>query len=94
MIKVVDADYPDNENEVALYELTAKYTQECDCTQSEDDYNDGCQILTVTAHSGGGGKFTNIRTNDAGWSINNVDELVDILKDFQQRLKTSDNGLD
>jgi hypothetical protein len=44
-------------DEVLVEEVTIKYCQETDCTES-DDY----QTLTLSTRDGGGGKFINIST--------------------------------
>lgn len=83
-MKIVDNILP-GEGEVNLDKITIEYTQPLDCCQSEDEYSDPCQILTLSTYNGGGGKFIRINTNEAGWSINDIDEMVDILSDFKQR---------
>lgn len=85
-MKIVDEWIGEDEH-VALSKLTIEYTQELDCCQLEKDHPDGFQMLTITTDDGGGGKFLRINTGEAGWSINNIDELADLLSDFKQRLK-------
>lgn len=70
--------------DVILDEISAKYIQEADCTESRDEY----QELILSTRDGGGGKFLNIKTT--GWSISAVDkngnidlsELTLVLEDF------------
>lgn len=85
-MKIVD-DWIGRDGFVALTKLTVEYVQELDCCQSEKEHSDGYQVLTVTTDDGGGGKFLRINTGEAGWSINDINELVDLLSDFKQRLK-------
>lgn len=85
---IVDDNFPPEGSEcIALSKMTIEYVQDLDCCQSEHEYPDCCQTLTITTDDGGGGKFLRICTGSAGWSINNIDELVDLLNDFKQRLK-------
>lgn len=85
---IVDDNFPPENSEcVALSKMTIEYVQDLDCCQSEHEYPDGYQTLTVTTDDGGGGKFLRIYTGSAGWSISNIDELVDLLNDFKRRLK-------
>lgn len=85
-MKIID-NWVSRDDSVALTKLTIEYTQELDCCQLEKDHPDCCQILTVTTDDGGGGKFLRINTGEAGWSISDIDELVDLLSDFKRRLK-------
>lgn len=84
---IVDDNFPKDSECIALNKMTIEYVQDLDCCQSEDEYPEECQILTITTEDGGGGKFLRINTGLAGWSISNIDELVDLLNDFKQRLK-------
>lgn len=85
---IVDDNFPPENSEcIALSKMTIEYVQDLDCCQSEHEYPDCCQTLTVTTDDGGGGKFLRIYTGSAGWSISNIDELVDLLNDFKRRLK-------
>ena len=84
---IVDDDFPKDSECIALSKMTIEYVQDLDCCQSEHEYPDCCQTLTITTEDGGGGKFLRIYTSSAGWSISNIDELVDLLNDFKRRLK-------
>ena len=85
---IVDDNFPPENSEcIALSKMTIEYVQDLDCCQSEHEYPDCCQTLTVTTDDGEGGKFLRIYTGSAGWSISNIDELVDLLNDFKRRLK-------
>ena len=85
---IVDDNFPPENSEcIALSKMTIEYVQDLDCCQSEHEYPDCCQTLTVTTDDGGGGKFLRIYTGSAGWSISNIDELIDLLNDFKRRLK-------
>ncbi len=86
-MEIVNDMFPPDSGSVALSKMTIEYVQDLDCCQSEKDYPEDCQILTVTTDDGGGGKFLRIKTNEAGWSINNIDEFVSILTDFKNRLE-------
>ena len=73
--------YPEEER-IILDEITCKYVQEPDCTESrEDDY----QELILSSRDGGGGKFINIKANN--WSIDpDLKGLTFVLEDFKHRM--------
>lgn len=85
-MKLVDSEFPNASNEVSVSKITIEYVQNLDCCQSEKDYPEGVQILTVTTDDGGGGKFIRFNTGEAGWSIDNIEDVVKILSDFKQRI--------
>jgi hypothetical protein len=85
-MKIINNSYGDGDD-VALSEITITYRQEVDCCQSENDYDEGCQSLIISTHDGGGGKFLRINTGEAGWSFNNSQDLIDIITDFEKRIK-------
>ena len=85
--KIVDDIFPLDDDTIAISQLSAEYVQQLDCSQSEDDHPDGCQILTITTEDGGGGKFYRIKTGEAGWSFSHTDDIVDVLTDFIKRLQ-------
>ena len=86
-MKIVNDSVPiDEGTAVALSKMTIEYTADLDCCQSEKEYPEGVQTLTVETDDGGGGKFLRIHTGKAGWSINNTTELIDVLNDFNSRL--------
>lgn len=86
-MKIIDSCFPHNGDEIALSQLSIEYTQDLDTCQSESEFPDGCQILTITTDDGGGGKFIRLKTGDSGWSFDNIETLVELLNDFKQRLK-------
>lgn len=65
---------------ITLSELKVTYTQD---TDSCDE--DGVQELTVFTQDAGGGKYLVIETKR--WAINDIDEVVSILNDFQKRIE-------
>ena len=84
---IVDDNFPKDSKCIALSKMTIEYVQDLDCCQSENEYPEGCQTLTITTEDGGGGKFLRVNTSSAGWSIDSIDELINLLNDFKQRLK-------
>lgn len=74
-----------NMGEVTVSNVIVEYQQEGDCMES-----DAFQALTLETCDGGGGPFIRIKTGGDGlspyWSINNADELVKIINDFQERV--------
>ena len=85
-MKLVDTEFPNEANEVSVSKITIEYVQELDSCQSEQDYPEGIQVLTVTTDDAGGGKFIIFHTGKAGWSIDQIDDVVKILSDFKQRI--------
>ena len=87
MKKIIDAAYTDNCNEIAMSKCSIEYCQELDCCQSTTEYPMDTQTITLTTDDGGGGKFIRFHTGAAGWSIDNIEELILIFNDFNQRIK-------
>lgn len=88
-IVIIDSCYPsDDAKEVALSRVSAEYVQDLDCCQATSDYSDAIwQTLTIETDDGGGGKFFRIKTGEAGWAFDKVEDFVKILNDFKQRIK-------
>ncbi len=86
-MKLADNEFPNLLNEVSVSKVTIEYVQDLDCCQSEKDYPEGVQILTVTTDDGGGGKFIRFNTGESGWSVDmdNIEDVIKILTDFKQR---------
>ena len=68
-----------NDNVVAFDDVSITYVQNQDCTESEEEV----QALTITTRNNGMARFLNIKTEN--WSIENADELIDIINDFKKR---------
>ena len=73
-----------DEGTITLDYAKVKYTQDLDSCQSD---NGECQVLTIETDDAGGGKFYRMFTGSMGWSFNDLDELVSILKDMQCRTR-------
>ena len=86
-MKLVTTEFPNTADEVSVSKVTVKYVQDLDCCQSERDYPEGIQILTVTTDDGGGGKFIGLNTGESGWSLDSIEDIIKILSDFKQRTK-------
>lgn len=69
------------DNVVAFDDASLTYVQNRDCTESEDE--DDVQTLTITTRNNGVARFLNIKTEN--WSIEDADELVNIINDFKKR---------
>lgn len=67
------------DDEVVFDDVSIKYTQNADCTEG----NDEIQELDITSRNNGTARFINIKTE--GWSIDNPNDLVDIINDFCKR---------
>ena len=60
--------------------MSITYLQENDCVE----FDTGGQELTIETRDGGEGSFFNIKTN--GWSIDDPDQLSELINDFKSRL--------
>ena len=69
---------------VTLDYVKVKYTQDLDSCQED---NGECQVLIIETDDAGSGKFYRMFTGKMGWSFNDIDELVSILKDMQCRTR-------
>ena len=79
--EIITDGWPES-NQILLDEITCKYIQENDCTETKDD---GQEII-LSSRDGGGGKFINIKTEN--WSIDGTDfsDLLFLLNDFKHRM--------
>lgn len=68
-----------NDNEVAVDDVIVTYCQTNDCTESRNDV----QTITLSARNNGVGRFVNIKTES--WSIDEIEDLVKLIKDFKKR---------
>lgn len=74
-----DMGYQDNE--ICIDDISVTYVQTSDCTEEEE----GTQTITISSRNSGAGRFINIKTGLEGWSIENIEDLIQILNDFKQR---------
>lgn len=89
MVEIITDGYP-KEDQVLLDEITCKYVQEPDCTESRDD---DWQEIILSSRDGGGGKFIHIKTT--GWSINGDKleyDLIPLINDFKKRMNETFNN--
>lgn len=66
---------------VGIDDVSVTYLQNSDCS-GEDDKED-VQSITISTRNNGTARFINIKTDS--WSINDVDELAKLIKDFKKR---------
>jgi hypothetical protein len=66
---------------VGIDKVTVSYLQNSD--SSGDDGEENVQKLILTTRNNGVARFINIKTDS--WSIDNADELIQIIKDFEKR---------
>lgn len=59
-------------------DLRMVFTQDDDCVEG-----DGGQILEIKTQNGGGGDFYVISTER--WAFDNIEDLIEILKQFQEK---------
>jgi hypothetical protein len=74
----LNTDYVSHEQPFTVSRLVVEYTQEPDGLSSD------IQILEVSAEDAGGGFYYVLKTDR--WSIDNIQELIKILNDFEKRL--------
>lgn len=76
------------EDSITLDEVKVTYSQDADCTQDNDD----CQVLTLETADGGGGMFYRMTTNHKGWSFDKIDSLIEVLKNFKDKVNSGISG--
>lgn len=70
------------EQEVAISDSTMTYSQkQDDCSENLEDL----QYLKVSTANSGAGTYYVLETER--WAINDIDELIKVLKDFKNRIK-------
>ena len=67
------------DNEVGIDDVSITYLQGSDCTENEDD----TQSITISCRNNGVARFLNIKTEN--WSLENAEEILALLKDFEKR---------
>ena len=72
--------------EIGVDDVSVTYVQASDCTEE-----DGAQSITISTRNNGIARFLNIKTGEEGWSINNVQDLKKLIKDFKRRASYNDN---
>ena len=70
-------------NEVMIDDVSVKYVQNTD--SSGEDGDEEAQTITISTRNNGVARFINIKTES--WSIDSVDELIDIINDFKERAR-------
>ena len=75
----------DGTDEVLLDEITCTYLQNADCTEDSDEP----QVIEISTRNNGAARFINIKTEN--WSIGNINELIEIIKDFSKRAGLNQN---
>lgn len=83
MIEFITEGYPEKDEQVLITSLKCTYLRKPDCVSDEDDH----QELILETRDGGGGPFINIKTNEHGWSIDDPEELVEIINHFKEKIK-------
>ena len=64
---------------IGIDDISITYLQNGDCTEGDENV----QSITISTRNNGVGRFVNIKTEN--WSINDVDELAKLIKDFKKR---------
>jgi uncharacterized GH25 family protein len=76
---IVSVESEDYKEKIVVDDVSVSYTQEADCTSHEDEV----QELKIFTQNNGVARFIVLETER--WAISDIDELVEILKDFKQR---------
>lgn len=71
----------DGSDEICVFDSSIEYVQNGDANQSDG----GMQSLKVSGNSSGGDYFLTIKTDR--WSFDDIDDLINIVKDFKKRMK-------
>ena len=72
-------DFKFEDNKVGIDDVSITYLQNSDCTENEDDV----QSITISCRNNGVARFLNIKTEN--WSLENAEEMLALLKDFEKR---------
>jgi len=55
--------------------------------QTGDCVNNDPQAITISAINNGVARFLNIKTEENGWSFNDIEDLEKLIDDFKNRVK-------
>lgn len=72
-------DFKFEDNKIGIDDVSITYLQNSDCTESEDNV----QSITISCRNNGVTRFLNIKTEN--WSLENAEEMLVLLKDFEKR---------
>lgn len=72
-------DFKFEDNKIGIDDVSITYLQNSDCTENEDDV----QSITISCRNNGVARFLNIKTEN--WSLENAEEMLALLKDFEKR---------
>ena len=67
------------ESKMLEQKLEVTYSQDNDCVDGGEDG----QFITIKTENGGGGDFFVLETER--WAIDNIEELIETLKDFKSK---------
>ena len=77
-MEIIKEGWP-KDNQVLIEQMSITYLQPNDCYEASEEG----QALTISIRDGGGGPFLHIKTD--GWSINNVNDITELVNDFNKR---------
>lgn len=80
IIPIDNEEFAYKSEQIGIDDVTIQYVQKNDCTEEE-----GVQTLIVSTRNNGIARFINIKTGEEGYSIDNPEELVQIINDFKKR---------
>jgi hypothetical protein len=78
-IPIVPVEASDYKGKIIVDDVSVTYTQEADCVSQ----NDEIQVIKIFTENNGIARFIVLETER--WAISDIDELLEILKDFKQR---------
>ena len=67
--------------QIGIDDVSIQYVQSNDCTEEEE----GTQTITISTRNNSVNRFINIKTGEEGFSIDSLEELVEIINDFKNR---------
>ncbi len=79
MSNIVTAEAQDIKNKIVVDDVSVVYTQEADCNTSDDEI----QSLRLQTENNGTARYIVFGTDR--WAISDIDELIDVLRDFKFR---------
>lgn len=72
-------DFKFEDGHIGIDDVSITYLQNSDCTEEDENV----QSITISTRNNGVGRFVNIKTEN--WSIGDINELEELIKDFKQR---------
>ena len=72
-------DFKFENGHIGIDNMSITYLQNSDCTEEDENV----QSITISTRNNGIGRFINIKTEN--WSFDDVNEIINLVKDFKKR---------